>query len=161
MEIEKWYPINNYQGYYEITESGKVRSLSKRNFQNQISQRGDRGGYLSIRLSKQGKNKTHFVHRLLAEQFIPNPTNRKFVNHKNGNKQDNSLTNLEWVTHQENVIDAYEQGLNSFAKKLIDYETGEVYRSIKFASEKLGINYSTCRKRLRRKREGFNLGYAG
>jgi DNA-binding protein Fis len=161
MEIENWYPLNKYQGYYEISESGKVRSLSKRNFHSQIKPRIDRGGYLSVRLSKHGQTKTHFVHRLLALQFISKPVHKNFVNHKNGIKSDNTLSNLEWVTHQENVIDAYKQGLNSFAKKLINQDTGEVYHSIKSASERLGINYSTCRKRLRRKNETFSLRYTG
>lgn len=161
MENEIWYPLNNYHGYYQLTASGKVRSLSKRNFHCQIKPRIDRGGYLSVRLSMLGQTKTHFVHRLLALQFIPKPVHKNFVNHKNGIKSDNALSNLEWVTHQENVIYAYKQGLNSFAKKLIDQDTGEVYRSIKSASETLGINYSTCRKRLRRKNETFQLRYAG
>lgn len=160
MEYEVWYPVKDYKGYYEITKTGMVRSLSKRNFQYILEGRIDRGGYKTVRLSKSGNTKTHFVHRLLAQQFILNPLNKGFVNHKNGIKLDNSLSNLEWVSHQENVIDAYKQGLNSFAKKLYDPATGITYHSIKAAAKATGINYNTCCKRLKRK-SSARLRYAG
>lgn len=76
-----------------------------------ISTRINNCGYVSVRLSKNGKIYTRFVHRLMAEAFIPNPLNKKYVNHIDGDKKNNSLKNLEWVTHSENIRHAYRLGL--------------------------------------------------
>lgn len=64
-------------------------------------------GYASVRLP----DKNHFVHRLVAEAFVPNPENKPMVNHKDGNKRNNNVTNLEWVTAQENSVHAWKYGL--------------------------------------------------
>jgi hypothetical protein len=156
-----WKPINGYEGLYEINSSGQIRSLHKRAYQDLISSRKDRAGYITVRLSKHGKCHTHFLHRLLAQAFIPNPLNKGFVNHKDGNKTNNSLKNLEWVSHQENVIDAYKQGLNSAAKRIIDSVSGSIYSSIREAADAIGINYNTCCKRLKRSCPSLPLQYIG
>jgi DNA-binding protein Fis len=156
-----WKPLYNYEGFYEINRNGDVRSLHKRNYHKIVSQRIDRGGYYAVRLHKNGTTSTQWAHRLLALTLIPNPYNKKHVNHKNGTKLDNSLSNLEWVTHQENVIDAYKQGLNSAAKRTIDSVTGSIYSSIREAADAIGLNYSTCRKRLKRNCPSIPLRYVG
>lgn len=69
-------------------------------------------GYLTVRLSNNGKVVNYSVHRLLAEAFIPNPENKPCVNHKDGNKLNNSLDNLEWVTYAENTKHATRIGIN-------------------------------------------------
>jgi hypothetical protein len=161
MSQPNWKPLNDYEGFYEINEKGEVRSLHKRNYHKIVSQRIDRGGYYAVRLSKNGNTHTQWVHRLLAFTFIPNPESKKYVNHKNGNKLDNSLSNLEWVSHQENVIDAYKQGLNSAAKRIINSVSGSMYSSIREAADAIGINYNTCCKRLKRNCRSVPLRYVG
>lgn len=161
MSQPNWRPLYDYEGFYEINEKGEVRSLHKRNDHRIVSQRIDRGDYYTVRLSKNGNTHTQWVHRLLAFTFIANPDNKKHVNHKNGNKRDNSLSNLEWVSHQENVIDAYKQGLNSAAKRIIDSVTGSIYSSIREAADAIGINYNTCCKRLKRNCPSIPLRYVG
>ena len=74
-------------------------------------------GYKVIGLVKKGKCKNYYLHRLLAEHFIPNPLNKIQVNHKDGNKLNNNLSNLEWVTHKENVQHAFKNGLMKFNPK--------------------------------------------
>lgn len=73
-------------------------------------------GYRFVALSKNGKTETGYIHRLVAEAFIPNLKELPEVNHKDGRKANNNLDNLEWVTHQENVVHAYQKGLYRFKR---------------------------------------------
>lgn len=148
-ESEKWVPVKGYEGLYEINEKSEVRSLSNRNYLKIMPQRIDRGGYLTTRLSKKGKDSTVYIHRLLGFAFISNPLNKAFINHKDGNKLNNDLNNLEWVTHSENMLHAYNTGLLKIkAKSVYDSCTGKIYTSIKEAAKALNINYGTCRNYL-------------
>jgi hypothetical protein len=92
---------------YIVSTSGKV--YNRKN--NHIMKISLRAGYIHVGLSISGKSKTYKVHRLVAECFIPNPLNKKLVNHKDGNKENNKLSNLEWMTHKENTQHAIDNGL--------------------------------------------------
>ena len=81
-----------------MSTDGKIVSLHKKNYNKEITQSISNKGYWIVRLSRKGKQSVYYIHRLLALAFIPNPLNKMFVNHKNGNKLDYSITNLEWVT---------------------------------------------------------------
>lgn len=122
---EIWKDIPNYEGFYQISSFGNVRSLDrvihfqkgnpKRNtfskgkrIKNQISN----SGYYRTKLCKNQTRKMFSVHRLVAEVFIPNPENKPQVNHIDGNRLNNHVENLEWATMSENVLHAYETGLN-------------------------------------------------
>lgn len=84
---------------YEITKTGLIRNKKT----HHILSQQERGGYLRVELSNNGKRKTYSVHRLVAEQFIPNTEGKKEVNHKDLNKRNNFVSNLEWVNRQENI----------------------------------------------------------
>lgn len=115
--IEIWKDIIGYEGWYVVSNYGRVRSVDR--FVNnkcgacrfvigqECRQHIDKGGYCRVGLKKNGKHKNAPVHRLVAESFIPNPQNKKQVNHKNGIKTDNSVENLEWVSASENCIHKY------------------------------------------------------
>jgi hypothetical protein len=111
-----------YEGTYEISSLGRVRSidrvLASGNFaKGRIrTQLLDIGGYPVVGLYKDGKGNQRKVHRLVALAFIPNPDNKPVVNHRDGNKQNNSVENLEWVTNRENTNHAYQNGLIKAAK---------------------------------------------
>jgi hypothetical protein len=116
----KWKPVVGYEGYYGISDTGEVRSIKRkvptanglRTIANRkMGTRVNNCGYTDIRLSSAGKTKTTFLHILLAKAFIPNPENKPEVNHKDGNKANNALSNLEWVTHSENMFHANKIGL--------------------------------------------------
>ena len=129
-----------------------------------MPQRIDRGGYLTVRLSKKGKDSTIYVHRLLGFAFIPNPDAKPMINHKDGNKLNNSISNLEWVTHAENMKHAYLIGLvinlPGRCRKIIDRCTGKIFESIKIAAEFNLIPYSTCKNYLNGNRSNPTcLGY--
>lgn len=83
---------------YEITKTGLIRNKTTK----LVLKQQERGGYMRVELSNNCKRKTYSVHRLVAEQFIPNPENKSEVNHKDFNRKNNSVDNLEWVTRQEN-----------------------------------------------------------
>lgn len=117
-------PIRGYEGYYTISEDGEIftvgRSVTARvngwirthhypSMKRKLSEHGT--GYLTVRLSVGGVVKTHRVHRLVASSFIPNPDNKPFVNHKDGDKKNNKVSNLEWVTEKENTTHAIVCGL--------------------------------------------------
>ena len=110
---ESWKPVVGYEGLYEVSDLGRVRSLDrvvkgKRNSKwerkGRILQQADRGnGYYAVCLHKSGTQKMYLVHRLVAVAFIPNPFNKPCVNHLDENKQNNAISNLEWATYKENT----------------------------------------------------------
>lgn len=112
MSLEKFKLIEGYD-HYLVSTWGKIYRIDKA-FQveadyqhmtrklSELSTEETSKGYLRVYLSKNGKRKHHKVHRLVAQAFIPNPDNKPQVNHIDGNKKNNSITNLEWVTDTEN-----------------------------------------------------------
>lgn len=94
---------------YEITKDGKIISL-KHNKKREIKGYIDKYGYRRVLIYVNGKRKKYFVHRLVAEKYIPNPDNLPQVNHKDGDKLNNCVDNLEWVTPKENIEHAIKKG---------------------------------------------------
>ena len=93
-------PIDGYEGFYEINEDGEVFNIRTG---KTINGNINCYGYRVIRLTKCGKPKDYKLHQLVARAFIPNPNNYKCVNHIDGNKDNNSVDNLEWCTHASNI----------------------------------------------------------
>ena len=104
--MEKWKDIKGYEGLYQISNIGRVKRNEKI-----IHQSHNNYGYLHISLCKEGKVKTVVVHKLVAEAFIDNPNNYRQINHIDGNKQNNSVENLEWCNQKYNNIHALKKGL--------------------------------------------------
>ena len=102
-------PINNFEGIYAATEHGEIVSI--KTGQPIILKGGNQVGYRTYSLRKDGVQSQHLGHRLIAETFIPNLENKPQVNHKDGNKANNAVSNLEWVTRSENSKHAYVNGL--------------------------------------------------
>lgn len=92
-------PIRNYEGLYEIDELGNVYSLKRHKIMSPVM---NNSGYKTIKLSKDKHLTRYLIHRLVAETFIPNPDNLPCVNHKDEDKLNNSVDNLEWCTYQYN-----------------------------------------------------------
>lgn len=108
---EYWLPLKDYEGLYEVSNLGRVKSLErivKRNNYNFtksekiLSPNISRTGYSSVLLSKQGIEKRCYLHRLVAKTFIPNTRNLPEVDHINEDKSNNTLSNLQWITHRDN-----------------------------------------------------------
>lgn len=103
--MQTFIPINGTIGRYELSPGGQIRSWyfkGKLRDHPKMLRPGPSHGYLSVVLCVAGNRKTHFIHRLLAEHFIPNPNNYRTINHKDGNRANNALDNLEWCTHSHN-----------------------------------------------------------
>ena len=118
---EVWKDIIGYEGFYQVSNMGRVRSLDRdiidkngivyslKGSMREVS--SSSRGYQDIGLSKDGEQKTFFIHRLVAESFIPNPKSLPIVNHIDGDKRNNVVTNLEWVNNSQNILHAVETGL--------------------------------------------------
>lgn len=170
--IEEWKDVEGYEGKYRVSTFGRVftyggeRILRNRFGKEIIITWDDRqiamknsARYLRASLSKNGEAKHFSVHRLVALAFIPNPDGKPQVNHKNGKKKDNNVSNLEWATSSENITHAYATGLvdisktgkhrigvmPAHAKEVLDTETGIVYESIKAVEKAMGITPNMLR----------------
>lgn len=110
---EIWKDVPNYEGRYLVSNTGKVYSvLYKKELSYYLQD-----GYKFVKLQKQRNAKNISIHRLVAITFIPNVENKKEVNHIDGNKLNNSVNNLEWCTHKENVHHAINTGLRPLVCK--------------------------------------------
>ena len=108
--MEIWEEIKGFEGYYQISNYGQVKRLKNGSeYIRKLSLTHD--GYLKVRLVCNDKDTTKRVHRLVAETFIDNPDNKPTVNHKDGNKLNNHVDNLEWATRHEQLQHAYDLGL--------------------------------------------------
>ena len=118
--------IHGYNGKYKIDDLGRVYSEFK------IITPYDNGhGYLAVKLWKNGKCKQHYIHRLVAEKFIPNPNNYPEINHIDGDKRNNAVSNLEWCNRKMNVQHSYDTGLKPkgekhFKHKLTENQVAEI-----------------------------------
>jgi hypothetical protein len=145
---EIWKDIQGYEGLYQVSNLGRVKRVSGKILKPENL---NKKSYLRVRLYKNKIGKHHLIHRIVAEAFVPNLRNAEEVNHKNGDKQDNKVTNLEWITHKENMQHAFKNGLaggehfrnNKGSKPVAQYtekmELIAVYPSRHEAERKTGI----------------------
>lgn len=109
---EKWKWVVGYEGYYLVSNAGRVMSVPHKpkvgpNCGYLLKQRRCNSGYPAVVLSVDGKKKNAMVHRMVAQAFVENPKGKEEVNHIDGDKTNNSVENLEWVTRSENAVHAY------------------------------------------------------
>lgn len=159
---EIWKDIEGYEGLYQVSNLGRVKSLkSKRFLKLSVNEKG----YLRCHLSKCGGSKHWRVHRLVAQAFISNQDNKPEINHIDGDKSNNCVTNLEWVTSSENHIHSYVVGLRkrSFAS-VLQYDLSgnfiQEFSSIVEAAQGIGkpglrSAVSKCCRGYRKKAGGF------
>ena len=145
--MEIWKEIEGYEGYYLISTFGRVKSQSRKIYNDGIKGKNkfyiskekiingriDQNGYLRVALCKNNKQQDYSIHRLVATAFIENLENKPCINHKDGNKLNNNLDNLEWCTYSENLRHAYKLGLkkkirniNTYGIRLTKYNTYKV-----------------------------------
>lgn len=158
-----WKDIQGYEGLYQVSNTGDIRGLDRKRFNGysyydykgkKLKGRKTRKGYLTVVLYIQNNTRTFPIHRLVAQAFIPNPNNLPQVNHKDGNKQNNCVDNLEWITNKDNQLHAWKLGLqktrlgkdNPASKVVVQIDdignTINVFESISSANKFFNRKYS-------------------
>ena len=133
--------INGYENLYAVTSCGKVWSYISCKFLKSFK---DKYGYEFVRIAKNGEYKHKYVHRLVAEAYLPKRDGKVEVNHKDENKSNNCVDNLEWLTRKENINYGTRNARSS--KKVICVETGEIFNSLSEVKDKYGICKSAISK---------------
>lgn len=163
---DEWRDIPGYEGLYQVTRDGKVRN--SRNG-NRLYGNVNSHGYIVVSLSRDGKKKDCKLHRVLAMAFIPNPNDFDCINHKDGDKLNNSLANLEWCTKGYNNRHAREVlGVSSVAKPVcqttIDGDFLALWTNMETAAKSVGITQPCivdCCEGRAKTAGGFAWNYAG
>jgi len=165
--MEIWKDVVGYEGYYQVSDSGIVKSLARfyiREYKDKkievfkkesvMKPKKNTRGYFGIRLTVNKKDKNFLIHRLVAQAFLENPENKEQINHKNGIKTDNRVSNLEWCTREENISHSYEELLNKCAFHLNKKEILKGYLEEGKTMRELAINFKcdpcTISKHLKR-----------
>lgn len=158
--MEIWKDIDGYEGIYQVSSLGRIKSFSMVNKGKIRKPNVDRYGYVHVNLSKDGKVKNPTIHRLVAFAFLKEHAENKFINHKDGNKSNNSIENLEWCSHKENISHAHGLCLYDSIKgenskvckysddliiKLKNIAKDNPHKTVKSIADKLGINASYAR----------------
>lgn len=146
--IEIFKDIEGYEGLYQISNLGSVKSLGNGNSNNSkekiLKPTKDKKGYLTVDLYKQGKRKIYKVHRLVAQAFISNPNNLPQVNHRDEDKTNNAVENLEFCDAKYNIN--YGTRNEKISKQLMCLETGKIYPSTREVQKQLGFAHSNISK---------------
>jgi len=185
MVNEVWKDIKGYEGLYQVSNYGKVKSLKRKvysgknrfrwHYERIMSNKKNNGnGYIVVSLNKNGRSQNKYVHRLVAEAFIENPNNLKYINHKDETKSNNNVKNLEWCTAEYNC--KYNDRHKKIGLKMINNkgnskpiyqlnDNNEVinqYPSISEASRQLKVSYqaiSDCLKGKQQHSAGYRWKY--
>lgn len=173
--METWKDIPGYEGIYEASNAGKVRTKEGKTTyterhgarvwkQRELKQKTDKLGYKRVSLWKDGKHKTWLVHRLVAITFIPNPEEHSIINHKDTKPGNNHVENLEWCDHLHNVRHAFKNHLHARCQRVIltDQHTGEKheFHSLAAANRFIGRSKGYLNKKLKKglsKTDGYHI----
>ena len=168
---EIWKDIEGYEGIYQVSNKGRVKSLKRKICSNSNNHKYNTlsekllklsggGKYIQVILCKDGKTSAKLVHRLVAQAFIPNPENFSEVNHIDEDKTNNCIENLEWCDrlYNCNFGTRNERRAKSKSKSVMCLETGEVFSSAKEAQEKTGIFASAIGACARHKKHYYTAG---
>lgn len=137
---EEWRDVLGFEELYQVSNLGKVRTI--KNGEAEMSQQENRNGYMTVHLRNKGVERRAMVHRLVAEAFISNPDELRDVNHKNGDKSDNRVENLEWASHSDNMTHSFRElgkNVRHIVQLSLDGVLIDRWNSITEAAEATGI----------------------
>ena len=182
MNKEIWKDIPEYEGLYQASNLGRIKSLKREHFipslnkkiwitnEKILRQGTGKDGYKYVVLTKNSNRKTYKVHKLVMKTFTNIQNKKRYINHIDGNKQNNVINNLEWCTNSENIKHAYDNKLIDITKKykrVNQYDLNgnfiRQWNSMKEAGEKLNIcsqNISMCCRGVRKKAYNYIWRYA-
>lgn len=142
--LEFWKDIKDYEGLYQVSNVGQVKSVKSGKI---LKLQKSKDGYPHVKLYKNGKAKRFCIHKLVAKAFLPNEDELPEVDHINGDRADNRVCNLQWISHVENLRKK-ETGWGQ-PKRVQCIETGEVFESITAAAESVNKKFGTMSQHLR------------
>lgn len=159
---QEWRDVVGYEGLYRVSEYGEVISLHKGKKKLMTPQK-NRDGYYQIGLSRNGSKKTCRINRLVAEAFIPNPEGLDEVNHLDEVRDNNHYTNLEWVSHKQNIQYSAKSRKDAFKKKPVycqelDMTFDSVYEAAAYVDGK-SAGLSACLNGARNTHRGYHFEY--
>ena len=137
--------VVGYEDLYAVTSCGKVYSYKSKKFLKPLK---DKDGYLQVNLHKDGEQKTYKIHRLVQKAYMPNPSNLPQVNHKDENKENNALPNLEWCDQSYNVNygSRNEKAGKALSKPVYCEELNKTFDGVRAAARELGLDQSRIGK---------------
>lgn len=139
MNTERWLQVDGYKGYYEVSDKGRIKSIRHNKFLT-----GGHGKYKYVTLSRRGKQKTFPLHSIVMRTFIGKCPQGMEANHVNGDKWDNSVDNLVYVTRRDNIRHSYLMGLNKkkdHSIKIKDLETHNFFKICQYLPLKLAVAF--------------------
>ena len=154
--------VIGYEGLYQVTSCGKVWSYKSGKFLKPVK---DKVGYSIVGLHKDGEQKKYYIHRLVAMTYIPNPDNLPQVNHKDENKENNALPNLEWCDQKYNInYGSHNKRMaKSLSKPVFCEELNRKFDGARIAARELGLDQShitQCCKGKQKTTGGYHWRYA-
>jgi hypothetical protein len=160
---EIWRDIKGYECRYKVSRNGEIMSLNYRRTGKKRLMKAKKNprGYLYITLTKNGIMKVCKIHRIVAETFIPNPNNMPEVNHKDEDKTNNAVENLEWCTRKYNCN--YGTRIEKYQKNIVCVELNKTFKSMREAERELGVANASISRCCRGKQEragGYHWQYA-
>jgi hypothetical protein len=181
---EIWKDIKDYEGLYQVSNLGRIKSLKRKvyagnnklrwQYEKILSNNKTNGrGYKIVSLSKENKAKNKYIHRLVAETFLENPNNYKYINHKDEKKENNCVDNLEFCSAQYNatynnlhIRNGLKNRNNKYSKKIMQLDDSNIiikeYPSIKEASRQMKVSFqsiSNCLKGKQKHSAGYRWKY--
>jgi hypothetical protein len=167
--MDNWKDVKGYEGFYKVSDTGKVRSVERYVNHPRIGTMLIKGrllkhyinpdGYYVVNMSRDGKQKKQRTNRLVAQEFVANPHNKLEVNHINGIKSDNRVENLEWCTHKENMQHAHSNGhIRPSTKRVRIKKENECidFPSVNATAEYIGCARQVVSSCLKKKRKNIN-----
>jgi hypothetical protein len=161
IDLSNFKDIKGYEDRYKVSEKGEIYSIRSRKI---MTGRVMKLGYRAVNLTVKNVTKNFLVHRLVAIAFIENPSNFAEVNHKDGNKLNNHVSNLEWCSRSANVIHAYKNKLAPIGSKMTQskltekevVEIRELLKQGKLSPNKIGRKFNVSGSAIRSIRSGAN-----
>ena len=150
---EEWRDIPDYNGVYQVSNFGRIRNTYRN---NRVLSQSTTTGYAHVSLNKNGVQKSFLVHRLVAKAFIPNNDGKPEVNHLDGDKLNNCVTNLEWVTAKENQIHSVKCGLKKSGESAVNSKLSQ--NDVITIRQEYKPNTRGCGCRALAKKYGVNSG---
>ena len=153
--IEQWKPVKDFEGLYEVSNLGNVKSLCDKRGERLRKLVPDKNGYMTVCLKKEGRYYNKKVHRLVATAFLENSNNYPHVNHKDLDKANNVIENLEWCSAKYNNLYKDKYKCTNKAVRMLDenLNTLKVFESIRLAAKVTGTNETSISMVLHGKRK--------